>query len=113
MKFLGTIVYIYQKQIVQNQVLDKIIFIKTFLIGNQKILNLESSNLSNHIHILAVSICQQNILQLMIIEHFKELAAIYHLTVRRRFHEGLCRSYKLFCIRKCRDQNFSLYINHT
>ena len=27
--------------------------------------------------------------------------------------EVLVRVYKLFCIRKCRDQNFSLYINHT
>ena len=57
MQFFGTIVNIYQKQVIQQQVLDKIIFIKSFLICNQQILNLETCDLSNHINIVTVAIC--------------------------------------------------------
>ena len=62
MQFFGTIVNIYQKQVIQQQVLDKIVFIKSFLICNQQILNLETCDLSNHVNIITVAVCQQYIL---------------------------------------------------
>jgi len=75
MQLFGTIVNIYQQEIVQQKILDKIVLIKTFLVCNQKILDLKTCDLSDHIDIIAISICKQHIFQLMFIKYFKEMTS--------------------------------------
>ena len=69
--FFRTVVNIDEQQIVKQQILDKIIFIKTLLISYQKILDLKCCHPSNHMNIVTVAVCQKNILQLMLIKHLK------------------------------------------
>ena len=58
MQFLCTVINIYQKQIIKQQVLDKIIFIKTLFISSQKTGQLEGCHLSHHINVITGSLCQ-------------------------------------------------------
>ena len=69
-KLLGTVININQQQVVEQQVLDKIISYRTApYICYQKILDLETGNLSHHVYIIAVSACQKNILKLVLIKY--------------------------------------------
>ena len=82
-KLLGTVININQQQVVEQQVLDKIILIEPLLICYQKILDLETGNLSHHVYIIAVSACQKNILKLVLIKYLEKLISVHHLTVCR------------------------------
>ena len=83
MQLFRTIVNIDEQQIVKQQILDKIIFIKTLLVSYQKILDLKCCHPSNHMNIVTIAVCQKHILQLMLIKHLKKLASTHHLTVCR------------------------------
>ena len=87
MKLFRTVVNVHQKQVVQQQVLDEIVLVKPLLVCYQKILNLESCQLSYHIHIVTAALGQQNILQLMLVKYLKKLISRNHLAVRRRIHK--------------------------
>ena len=84
MQFFGTVVNIYQQKVVQKQILDKVILIKTLFIGSQKTGKLECRQFSHHVHIVAGTFRQKNIFQLIFIKHFKKLIAMHYLAVRRR-----------------------------
>ena len=62
MQLLRAAVNIHQQQIIQQQILDEIVLIKSLLIGHQQILDLECSQLTNHIHIITAALSQQDIL---------------------------------------------------
>lgn len=81
---LGAAVNIYQKQVVQQQIFDKIILVKAFFVGDQQILDLESRHLADHIYILTGASGHQHIFQLLFIKNFKELISLYLLGIRRR-----------------------------
>ena len=83
MKFLRAVVNIYQKQIIKKQVLDKVIFVKPLFICGQKAAQLKCRHLSNHVHIIIGSFCQQDVFQLVLVKYFKKLIAMNNLTVCR------------------------------
>lgn len=113
MQFFCPVINIHQQQIIQQQIFDKVIFIKAFLIGNQQILNLERSHLTDHINVIGLSLNQNNIFQLVFIEHFKKLIALQHLTLCQRFREDQ-DGFLVFlhCIQG-RRQRFSFRIHYT
>ena len=67
MKLLGTTVNIHQQQIVQQQVLNEVILIKSFFISYQQILDLESNHFADHIDIFTGTAGYENILQLLFV----------------------------------------------
>ena len=83
MQFLGTIININKKQIIKQQILDKVVLVETFLVGHQQILDLETGNFTHHIDIITVSSCQNNKLQLMLIKNLEKLKPLQNLTVCR------------------------------
>ena len=83
MQFLGTIININKKQIIKQQILDKVVLVETFLVGHQQILDLERRHLADHIDIITVSSCQNNKLQLMLIKNLEKLKPLQNLTVCR------------------------------
>ena len=83
MQFLGAVVDIHQQQIVQQQILDKVVLIKPLFISHQQVLNLKRRQFSNHIYVVAAALGQQNVLQLMFVKHFKKLIAMDDLAVSR------------------------------
>ena len=70
MKLLGTIVNIHQKKVVQNQILEEIISVKPFFIGNNQMLNLADCNFTNHVGIITDSFCDKNINQFPFVQNF-------------------------------------------
>ena len=84
MELHSTIIYIHQQQVVKKKIFDKVILIKMFLIGNDKILDLESGKLSDHCHIL-IAAHDDHILYLIIIVDFEIHAAFDFLRIRLRF----------------------------
>ena len=79
MKFLRPVVDINEQKIIKKQVLDEIIFIESFFVGHQKILDLECCQFAYHIHVIAAAFCKQDVLKLMFIKYFKELITGNHL----------------------------------
>ena len=96
MQLLRPAVDIHQKQIVQKQVLNKIILVKSLLIRYQKILDLKSDHLPNHVNILTDTPCDQNVFKLLLVKYFKILISLYLLRIRRRFGKFRRRSAALF-----------------
>jgi hypothetical protein len=82
MKLLRAAIDINQKKIVKQQILDKVILIKSFLVGNHKALKLEGSHLADQIRILARIIRYENVFKLLVIINFKELTSLQFLAVR-------------------------------
>ncbi len=69
-KPLGTIIYINQQQVVKQQVLDEVVLVKVFLVGNQQILDLERGQLAHHERLLA-SGSDDDVLQLIVVVDLK------------------------------------------
>ena len=89
MKLLRSVVNIHQKKIIKKKILDKAVFVKTLLVRNDQILDLEGCKLAYHISILIITVSNQNIFQLIIITDFKILVAFYKLTVSLRLYKSL------------------------
>ena len=56
-KLLSPVVNVHQQKVVQKQVLDEVVLVKTLLVSYQQVLNLECSQLANHVNIIAGSLC--------------------------------------------------------
>ena len=83
MQLLGTAVNIHQQQIIQQQILDEIVLIKSLLIGHQQILDLKRNHFADHIDILTSTSGYENILQLLLIIDLEILISLDLLGVRR------------------------------
>ena len=81
MELLGPVVNIYQQQIVQDQILDKVGFVKSFFISHDQILDLRHRNSSDHIGIFIASFCDKDILHSLIVVNLKEVVASHYLAV--------------------------------
>ena len=81
MKLLRTAVYVHQEQIVQQQVLDEIVLVEPLLVRHHQILQLKCRHLPHHVSILTRIVGDQNILKLLVIIDFKELATLDLLAV--------------------------------
>ena len=79
MQLLGTIINIYQKQIVQNQILEEVITVKPLLIGCDQILDIGYRNFSDHIFLTGIA-AKQYIYRIFFIIDLQILAALKHLT---------------------------------
>ena len=84
MKLLCPVVYIHQKQIIQQQILKEIIPVKPLLIRNDKVLQLTYRNLSYHIDIFAGSSGNQDVQQFSLVHNLQKMMDANHLAVRRR-----------------------------
>ena len=84
MKLLCPVIDIYQKQVVQNQILEEIVPVKPFLISNDQILNLADCNLADHICIIIVAARRQDICHLAIVQHLQKVISADHLAICRR-----------------------------
>ena len=62
MELLRAVVDINEKKVVEKKVLDEVIFIESFLVGHQKILDLERCQLSYNVNIIAAALGKQDIL---------------------------------------------------
>lgn len=93
MKLLRSVVNIHQKKIIKKKILDKAVFVKTLLVRNDQILDLEGCKLAYHISILIISVGYQDIFQLIIITDLKVLKSLDKLAVRLGFYKSLdiCR----------------------
>ena len=83
MQLLGTAVDIHQQQIIQQQILDEIVLIKSLLIGHQQILDLKRNHFADHIDILTGTSGYENILQLLLIIDLEILISLDLLGIRR------------------------------
>ena len=83
MKLFRAIVNIDQEHIVEQQVLNEIIFIEPLLVGGDEILNLADCNPSEHIGILCGTFGYKNKFQRLVIIDLEEMRVLYDLTVRR------------------------------
>ena len=83
MKLLGTTVNIHQQQIVQQQVLNEVILIKSFFISYQQILDLESNHFADHIDIFTGTAGYENILQLLFVIDLEILVSLDLLRISR------------------------------
>ena len=110
MELLRAVVDINEKKVVEKKVLDEVIFIESFLVGHQKILDLERCQFAYHINIIAAAFCEQDVLKLVLIKHFKELITGNHLAVRRRIHKREYGAFILFRMLECGSQDLSLHI---
>ena len=61
MKFFRTIINVHQEQIIKKEILNKAVLVKSFLVCNDQILDLECSELSYHISIFVITMCHQYI----------------------------------------------------
>ena len=112
MQLFGTTVYVHKKQIIQKQILDKIILVKPLFISHQKILQLESRHLADGIDILRRAAGNQYIFQQLFIKNFKKLVPLYFLRIRRRsgkFHR--CSGYAAHV--NCRSHLVAINIQDT
>ena len=89
MKFLRTVINLNQKQVIKKKILDKAVFVESFFIGYNEVLNLECSKFANHVSILIISMRNQHTFQLIIIANFKILESLYKLTVCLGFYKSL------------------------
>ena len=87
MKFLSSVVDINQKEIVKKKILDKVILVKSLLVGDKKILNLECCDLAYHVCVISLALCHKNVFQLIVVKHLEELVSSYHLALCRRIHK--------------------------
>ena len=83
MQFLGTIININKKQIIKQQILDKVVLVKTFLVGHQQILDLESNHFADHIDIFTGTAGYENILQLLFVIDLEILVSLDLLRISR------------------------------
>ena len=89
MKFLRTVININQKQVIKKKILDKAVFVESFFIRYNEVLNLECNKFADHVSILIIPMRNQHIFQLIIIANFKILESLYKLTVCLRFYKSL------------------------
>ena len=75
MQLLGTAVNIHQQQIIQQQILDKVVLIISFFIRNQKALNLECGNLADLIAGFVLPLHLNHILRHAVVINLKILIA--------------------------------------
>ena len=75
MQLLRTVIYINEQKIIKQQVLDKIILIKTLLICHKKILYLKSRNLANHINIFASAVNYKHIFKAAVVINLEKLVS--------------------------------------
>ena len=61
MELFRPVVNVHQKEVVQKEVLDKVVLIEPFFICHQKVLDLEYDQFSDHVYIVARALCQQYI----------------------------------------------------
>ena len=88
MQLLRAAVNIHQQQIIQQQVFNKIVLIKSFFICDKKILNLKGRDLAYHVNIITFPIGKKYVFQLMFIKNLKKLISLHDLTVCRGFNKG-------------------------
>ena len=82
-QLFGPAVNIYQKQVVQKQVFDKVVLIKPLFICNHQILDLKCCHFTDHIDILSGADSDQHIFCNLFIINLKELVFGNLLAVRR------------------------------
>ena len=111
-ELLGTAVNIDQEQIIQQQILNKIIFIKPLLVCNKKILDLESRHLPYHINIFTNPCRDQDIFQLLFIIYLKILKSLNLLGIRRRL--GKIRRFRRTArhVRSCGRNLFAIRVHN-
>ena len=88
-QFLGAVVNIYEEQVIKKKVLDKAVLVKSFLICNDQILDLERCQFTDHIGVLIVSMSDQNIFQLLVVTDLEILESLDELTVSLGFYKCL------------------------
>ena len=113
MKLLRSVVNIHQKKIIKKKILDKAVFVKTLLVRNDQILDLEGCKLAYHISILIISVGYQDIFQLIIITDLKVLKSLDKLAVCLGFYKSLDICRLDFKIRKGRRKYLAVCVNDT
>ena len=88
-QFLGAVVNIYEEQVIKKKVLDKAVLVKSLLIGNDQILDLECCQFADHICVFIVSMSNQNVFQLIVITDLEILESLDKLTVCLGFYKRL------------------------
>ena len=81
MQLLRTVIDVDQKQVIEQEVLDEVVLIELLLVRNQQGLDLESGELADHVHVVAVAHRDQHILKLVLVENLKELISADSLAV--------------------------------
>ena len=61
-KLLSPVVNVHQQKVVQKQVLDEVVLVKTLLVGHQQVLYLERGQLAHHVDIVAGALGQHDVL---------------------------------------------------
>ena len=92
MQFLGAAVNIDQKKIIKKKILDKIIFVETFLVGYDEVLDLECDHLTYHIYVFTRTAGYKNIFRSGFIIYLKIRITLDLLRVGRRLCKFSCLS---------------------
>ena len=62
MKLLRTVINIHEKKVIQKEILNKVIFVKTLFVSYKQVLDLKCSQFTYHVNIIAAALCKQNVL---------------------------------------------------
>ena len=81
MELLGPVIDIHQKQVVQQQILYKIISVKPLLVGCNQALKLAYRHLPHHIYVLSRSPDNQHILRDFFIINLKKMIPLHLLAI--------------------------------
>ena len=87
MQLLRPVINVYEKHIIQQQVLEEIIAVVSLLIGYDQMLELADCDLAQHIGFLAAPFGIQNEKHLILVQYFQQMMQTDHLTVCRRIHK--------------------------
>ena len=113
MKLLCPVIDINQKQIVKQQILDKVVLVKALLVCHQEALDLEGSHLADHVYVVRAAARDQDIFQLCIVHNFKKLKTGNHLALGRRILKFKYRLTEILRLLKSRGKHDAFRIHDT
>ena len=112
MKLFRAVIDVDEKQVVEQKIFDKIVLIKALIVGDQQVLHLKRSHLSDHVGVVAASARQQDIFKLRIVVHLEKLVTLKLLAVRRGINKQHRRVHILPHLVKRRRQYISLRVDN-
>ena len=111
-EFLGSVIDIDKKHVVENQILDKTVLVVTVFIGRHERHDLADSDPAQGMDIISGSLRQQDILRAAIVIDLKEMTAFHFLGVCGRGRKLADSILHLACFVPCLSNDSSLQIKH-
>src|SRR5699024_1963761 len=103
---------IYQQQVVQEQVLNKVVFIKSLLVCREQSLDLKRNQFAQSVGIVCITVQNQYVFQLMVIINLKIKIISHYLAVCRRICESHNFFFSAYIFRKSSCKYFALHVRY-